>query len=118
MARADELAACTERLGEITRRYGTEAFLSARTLLDGWMRAAGMTTREQPAAAPAPAMARSAPGSRGRAEALDSPLTRPPHASLASRQPRGEQCGGDEAPDSLAGVSRVRAAVVHAPVSH
>ncbi|MEP6641561.1 MAG: M20 family metallo-hydrolase, partial [Gaiellales bacterium] len=45
MARADELAACTERPGEITRRYGTPALLAARGLLDGWMRAAGMTTR-------------------------------------------------------------------------
>ena len=45
MARADELAACTERPGEITRRYGTPALLEARGLLDGWMRAAGMTTR-------------------------------------------------------------------------
>jgi allantoate deiminase len=45
MARADELAACTERPGEITRRYGTPALVAARGLLDGWMRAAGMTTR-------------------------------------------------------------------------
>jgi allantoate deiminase len=45
MERADELAACTERPGEITRRYGTPALLAARGLLDGWMRAAGMTTR-------------------------------------------------------------------------
>jgi allantoate deiminase len=45
MARADELAACTERPGEITRRYGTPALLEARGLLDGWMQAAGMTTR-------------------------------------------------------------------------
>jgi allantoate deiminase len=45
MERADELAACTERPGEITRRYGTDAFISARGLLDGWMRAAGMATR-------------------------------------------------------------------------
>jgi allantoate deiminase len=45
MARADELAACTEVRGEITRRYGTPALLEARGLLDGWMRAAGMTTR-------------------------------------------------------------------------
>ena len=45
MQRADELAACTERPGEITRRYGTQALLEARGLLDGWMRAAGMSTR-------------------------------------------------------------------------
>jgi allantoate deiminase len=45
MERADELAACTERPGEITRRYGTAALLEARGLLDGWMQAAGMATR-------------------------------------------------------------------------
>lgn len=45
MARADELAACTERPGEITRRYGTPALVAARDLLESWMRAAGMTTR-------------------------------------------------------------------------
>ena len=45
MSRADELATCTEVPGEITRRYGTPALLEARGLLDGWMRAAGMTTR-------------------------------------------------------------------------
>jgi allantoate deiminase len=45
MARADDLAGCTEVPGEITRRYGTPALLEARELLDGWMRAAGMTTR-------------------------------------------------------------------------
>jgi allantoate deiminase len=45
MARADELAACTERPGEITRRYGTPALVAARDLLETWMRAAGMSTR-------------------------------------------------------------------------
>jgi allantoate deiminase len=45
MARADELAACTERPGEITRRYGTHALVAARDLLEAWMRAAGMATR-------------------------------------------------------------------------
>ena len=45
MARANKLAACTERPGGITRRYGTPALVAARGLLDGWMRAAGMTTR-------------------------------------------------------------------------
>jgi allantoate deiminase len=45
MQRADALAACTERPGEITRRYGTPALVAARDLLEGWMRAAGMTTR-------------------------------------------------------------------------
>jgi allantoate deiminase len=45
MARADELATCSERPGEITRRYGTAALVAARDLLEGWMGAAGMTTR-------------------------------------------------------------------------
>ena len=45
MARADELATCSERPGEITRRYGTAALVAARDLLEGWMRDAGMTTR-------------------------------------------------------------------------
>jgi allantoate deiminase len=44
MARADALAACTERPGEITRRYGTAALVEARGLLEGWMQAAGMAT--------------------------------------------------------------------------
>ena len=45
MERADALAACSERPGEITRRYGTPALVAARDLLEGWMRAAGLTTR-------------------------------------------------------------------------
>jgi allantoate deiminase len=45
MQRADALAACTERPGEITRRYGTPALVAARDLLEGWMGEAGMTTR-------------------------------------------------------------------------
>ncbi len=45
MDRADALAACSERPGEITRRYGTPALVAARDLLEGWMRAAGLTTR-------------------------------------------------------------------------
>ena len=45
MERADALAACSERPGEITRRYGTPALVAGRDLLEGWMRAAGMTTR-------------------------------------------------------------------------
>jgi allantoate deiminase len=45
MARADELAACTERPGQITRRYGSPALVAARDLLEGWMRGAGMETR-------------------------------------------------------------------------
>lgn len=45
MERADALAACSERPGEITRRYGTPALVAARDLLEGWMRGAGLTTR-------------------------------------------------------------------------
>jgi allantoate deiminase len=45
MARADELAACTERPGEITRRYGTAELVAARDLLEGWMLETGMRTR-------------------------------------------------------------------------
>ena len=45
LQRADALAACSERPGEITRRYGTPALVAARDLLEGWMHAAGMTTR-------------------------------------------------------------------------
>jgi allantoate deiminase len=45
MARADELAACSERPGEITRRYGTPALVAARDLLEAWMLEAGMRTR-------------------------------------------------------------------------
>jgi allantoate deiminase len=45
MARADELAGCTERPGEITRRYGTPELVAARNLLEAWMLEAGMRTR-------------------------------------------------------------------------
>jgi allantoate deiminase len=45
MARADELAACSERAGEITRRYGTPELVAARDLLEAWMLEAGMRTR-------------------------------------------------------------------------
>lgn len=45
MARADQLVVCSERPGEITRRYGTAALVAARDLLDGWMQDAGMTTQ-------------------------------------------------------------------------
>jgi allantoate deiminase len=45
MARADELAACSERPGEITRRYGTPELVAARDLLEAWMLEAGMRTR-------------------------------------------------------------------------
>jgi allantoate deiminase len=45
MARADELAACSERPGEITRCYGTAALVAARDLLEAWMLEAGMRTQ-------------------------------------------------------------------------
>jgi allantoate deiminase len=45
MARADELAACSERAGEITRRYGTPELVAARELLEAWMLEAGLRTR-------------------------------------------------------------------------
>jgi hydantoinase/carbamoylase family amidase len=45
MARADELAACSERAGEITRRYGTPELVAARELLEAWMLQAGLRTR-------------------------------------------------------------------------
>jgi allantoate deiminase len=45
MARADELGACSERPGEITRRYGTPALVAARDRLEAWMLGAGMRTR-------------------------------------------------------------------------
>ncbi len=45
MARADELAGCSERAGEITRRYGTPELVAARELLEAWMLEAGLRTR-------------------------------------------------------------------------
>jgi allantoate deiminase len=45
MARADELATCSERAGEITRRYGTPELVAARELLEAWMLEAGLRTR-------------------------------------------------------------------------
>lgn len=45
MARADDLAACTERPGEITRRYGTPALVAGRGRLEAWMLEAGLRTR-------------------------------------------------------------------------
>ena len=45
MQRCDELAACTEEPGRITRRYGTPALAQANALAAGWMREAGMSVR-------------------------------------------------------------------------
>lgn len=45
MARCDALAACTEEPESITRRYGSPALSRAMTLVEGWMREAGLQTR-------------------------------------------------------------------------
>ena len=45
MGRADELAACSEEDGRLTRRFGTAALAEAGELVSGWMAAAGMTAR-------------------------------------------------------------------------
>ena len=42
LARADELAACTEEAGRLTRRFATPALAEAGDLVTGWMREAGM----------------------------------------------------------------------------
>src|SRR3954451_2118942 len=42
LARADELAACTEEPGRLTRRFATPALVRAGDLVLGWMREAGM----------------------------------------------------------------------------
>jgi allantoate deiminase len=45
MQRCDELAAHAETPGAITRRYGTPALAEVMTIVDGWMRDAGLATR-------------------------------------------------------------------------
>lgn len=40
--RLDELACCTEAEGEITRTFASDAMLRAATLVEGWLRAAGL----------------------------------------------------------------------------
>jgi hydantoinase/carbamoylase family amidase len=44
MARCDELAACSEEIGRITRPYGSAALAAAMAQVARWMEAAGMTT--------------------------------------------------------------------------
>ncbi|MGZ3666958.1 MAG: allantoate amidohydrolase [Ktedonobacterales bacterium] len=46
MARCDQLAACTEEPGRVTRRYGTAAMRAANELVARWMARAGMDVRE------------------------------------------------------------------------
>ena len=45
MMRCDQLAACTEEPGRITRRYATPALRAATELVTQWMAAAGMAVR-------------------------------------------------------------------------
>ena len=45
MRRCDELAACSEEEGRITRRYLSPAMKEAHGLLAGWMRSAGLAPR-------------------------------------------------------------------------
>src|SRR4051794_4566710 len=69
LERCDELAACSEEPGRITRRFATPALRAAGELVLGWMAAAGLETRRDaagnvvgrlaagaPAAAPAPVL--------------------------------------------------------------
>ena len=46
LERCDRLAAISEEGGRLTRRFGTEAMKEANALVAGWMREAGLTTRE------------------------------------------------------------------------
>jgi allantoate deiminase len=48
LERCDRLARCTEEPGRITRRFATPALDAARTLVEGWMREAGLDTRRDP----------------------------------------------------------------------
>jgi allantoate deiminase len=48
LARADELATCTEEPGRLTRRFATPALAQAGELVAGWMRDAGMRVRRDP----------------------------------------------------------------------
>ncbi|MEA2293660.1 MAG: allantoate deiminase [Solirubrobacteraceae bacterium] len=45
LERCDELARCSEEPGRLTRRFGTPALAEARSLVAGWMEAAGLTPR-------------------------------------------------------------------------
>jgi allantoate deiminase len=48
LERCDRLAGCTEEPGRITRRFATPALDEARTLVERWMREAGLDTRRDP----------------------------------------------------------------------
>ena len=48
LERCDRLARCTEEPGRLTRRFATPALDEARTLVEGWMRDAGLDTRRDP----------------------------------------------------------------------
>jgi allantoate deiminase len=45
LRRCDQLAACTEEPGRITRPFATDSMRRANELVAGWMRAAGMAVR-------------------------------------------------------------------------
>jgi allantoate deiminase len=49
MRRCDELASCTDRQGEITRLFCSPAMRAAHQALGGWMEAAGLRCRLDPA---------------------------------------------------------------------
>ncbi len=48
LERCDQLARCSEESGRLTRRFATPALDEARTLVEGWMRDAGLHTRRDP----------------------------------------------------------------------
>jgi allantoate deiminase len=48
LERCDVLARCSEEPGRLTRRFATPALDEARTLVEGWMREAGLDTRHDP----------------------------------------------------------------------
>jgi allantoate deiminase len=48
LERCDLLASCSEESGRLTRRFATPALDEVRTLVDGWMREAGLHTRRDP----------------------------------------------------------------------
>jgi allantoate deiminase len=48
LERCDRLARCSEEPGRLTRRFATPALDEARTLVEGWMRDAGLETRRDP----------------------------------------------------------------------
>jgi allantoate deiminase len=48
LERCDRLARCSEEPGRLTRRFATPALDEARTLVEGWMRDAGLGTRHDP----------------------------------------------------------------------